>query len=195
MKFDDLFEPNHTQHCDFIQNSIKINPKRFINLYLKWGKEYPHEYMKAFVLNTHLSWYPYANHSAIGQFNYIWTKHFYRKSFWGTEIKSSESLIPPLKKLYDKIFMEMRFEENLFLKVMFSLGWNFWIVFTSLLIIAYRKSYGNLIPFVFIAALFFTILFAPLVILRYVWQDFIILPLLFVCTFTKIGQKDFENNR
>ena len=174
-------------HSDFIENSIKKNPTLFIALYLKWAILYPKDYINAFFLQTYGYYYPLAKYKTIAEHFFLLTYNRWENIF-GVPIYSY-SFIPSLRKFYDSIFLSNSFEKNPISFVLFAMGINFWVIFSGFFILFFKKQYNLILPLIIIPFLFLTILFGPISLLRYIYQNYLIVPIILGFCFSK-----FEKN-
>ena len=163
-------------HSDFIQNSIKNNPKLFICLYLKWMILYPKHYINAFFLQTFSYYYPIAKYKTIAEHFFILTYNRWDNLF-GVPIYSY-CFNPILRKFYDSIFLFNSFEKNPISFILFAMGVNFWIIVSGFFILFFKKQYNFILPLIIIPFLFLTVLFGPIALLRYIYQNYLIIPLM-----------------
>ena len=178
---------NEMLHSDFIENSIKNNPILFISLYLKWMILYPKDYINAFFLQTYSYYYPIGKYKTIAEHFFILTYNRWDNIF-GVPIYSY-CFNPFLRKFYDSIFLFNSFEKNPISFILFAMGINFWIITSGFFILFYKKYYNFILPLIIIPFLFLTVLFGPIALLRYIYQNYLIIPLIFGFCFSK-----FEKN-
>ena len=171
-------------HSDYIESSVKNNPERFLKLYLKWGKQYPKEYIDAFLQNNYGYWYFFHKYRTEYPHFYLITYNQWSDIF-GTQIVSSYPINKFIRLAYDKIFLKADFVNNPLLFCLFSIGVNSWLLLAMLLALAYKHKYKYLIPLLILVSIFWTILFGPIVLLRYVYQNFIAIPILLGFLFKK----------
>ena len=167
---------NEMLHSDFIEHSIRNNPKLFISLYLKWMILYPKDYINAFFLQTYAYYYPIGKYRTIAEHFFILTYNRWENIF-GVPIYSY-CFNPILRKFYDSIFLFNSFEKNLISFILFAMGVNFWIIVSGFFIMFYKKQYDFILPLIIIPFLFLTVLFGPIALLRYIYQNYIIVPIL-----------------
>lgn len=192
---DDLKFDTEMLHSDFIEESIRQNPKRFILLYLKWAKKYPKEYIDAFLVINNNYFYLKNLYSPIGLHYYLYTENRW-SDFFGIRIRT-KSILPDLKKHYNEIFLNNSFENNIFLKPIFSMPYNTWFIIVGFFILLYKKKYDLVLAFSIILGIFISVLLGPIVLLRYVYQNFMVIPLLLAFCFSSIEEKnktEIENN-
>ena len=176
------------QNSDFIENSIEKNPENFLNLYFKWAKKYPKDYINAFLLTNYTYWYPNAKYSKIYRYSNgaLFTLFVNNENEFdiiaNTKI-GRKNLNPILKFYYDLLFKNNNFENNKFLFFIFSYAWNLWILIFCSFILAYKNEYRYLSILIFPLISLFVMLFGPVSLLRYVYLNYLILPIIIGFTF------------
>ena len=170
-------------HSDFIEKSIKSNPKLFIALYLKWAILYPKDYINAFFLQNYSYYYPFGKYKTIAEHFFLLTYNRWNNIF-GVPVYSY-CFIPQLRKLYDSVFLFNSFEKNPITFILFSMGMNFWILASGFFVLFFKRQYRAILPLSIIIFLFLTVLFSPIALLRYIYQDYIIIPLILGLCFFK----------
>ena len=168
LKLDD----QSAQHSDYIENSLKTHPEYFGHLYTKWARLYPYTYVDAFLLTNSGYWNP---------LDKLKHPYLYTNVRWnylaGIPVRSY-GMIPPLQAFYDEIFLKNQFDKHFLTRLLFSIGPNTWYFIAALFILAYRRRYDLIVPLLLPAGLLISVLFGPTVSLRYIYQNFLILPLL-----------------
>ena len=175
-------------HSDFIENSIRKKPLLFVALYLKWGILHPKDYINAFLLNNHTYWYLPKKFLTMQEHYFLLTYNRW-DNINGIPIKSY-CFNPILRKIYDDIFLYNAFEKNPVSFLMFSMAFNFWFVLFSFFVLFYKKQYNIIVPLLIIPALFLTVLFGPISLLRYIYQNYLIVPILFAGVFSAFKKQD-----
>ena len=165
----------------YIENAMKQNPKLFWDLYFKWAKEYPKEYIDAYLNMNYGYWYLLAKYRIVDLHYYLYTENRW-DDFFGTKI-SMHSLNKPLQKFYNNLFLEKSFEKNPITFAMFAIGINTWFIIFCLFILAYKRRYDLILALSIVIALFIIAQFGAIVLLRYIYTDFLIVPLLIAFCF------------
>ena len=186
------YDDNLMLHSDFIQKSVKENPKNFIGLYFKWMKKYPKEYINAFILQTYYAWYPFAKWSEANIANrYIIPLENAWDFIAGIPIYRY-NMLPNIRKKYTEIFNADICEKNPLKYMLITAGSNTCLNIFLFFIVFFKKRYDVIISSSIIFILFLTVLIGPVMMLRYVYQNFLILPLLFAACFSDFKLYDLR---
>ena len=185
LKMDDL----ESSKCDYLENSLKENYKQIIPLYFKWAKKYPTVYIDAFLMLNLKYWSVNAIYERYELYYYLYTDNRW-DNYFGVPIRM-QSLLPKLKNYYDKIFIENYFNKSPLTYFLFSIAWNTWTVFFLMLILFFQKRYNCIISLIMIPAIFITLNFGAIALLRYIYIDFLIIPLLIAFTFGGMNKEKF----
>lgn len=163
--------------------------KEFLQTYLKLLKQYPGDYINAFLGLTAGYWSPFdVSHGSIYEYpgvsglGYIQTARV-KEEGWGIFIE------PKLPGLLEK--MELFADENLYLKipvinVLMVPGTWFWALLVAALWLLTHKKYELLIPFILVLGYFATLFLGPTVQLRYIYPVMTLLPYLCVWAVNKM---------
>ena len=178
----DILLVDYNMRYDYIENAMAKNSKQFFDLYLKWAKQHPKEYIDAFLNMNYGYWYICAKYRIVYLHYYLYTKNRW-DDFYGIKI-SMHSLNKGLQKFYDGIFIEKSFEKNPISFIMFSLSINTWFIILGLFILAYKKRYDLILALSIIIALYISAQFGAIVLLRYIYTDFLIIPVLIAFCFS-----------
>ena len=180
-------------HSNYIEQSLKQDPMNFTSLYLKWAKDYPKEYIDAFLANNYSFWYYFAKYRTLDLHFYLYTYNRWEDIF-GVKIKQF-CLNKPIRIIYDNIFMRASFVNNPISFLLFSIGVNTWVIITGFLILLYKRKYDFVISLSIITTLLLSVLFGPIVLLRYIYQNFLIIPILFAFCFSTFINKAVEDKK
>jgi len=88
-----------------------------------------------------------------------------------------------LKKYIDNYLMFSGFEKSPITFVAYSVAFNTWFIIIGLALLMYKKKYNLIIPILIVPVIFLSVLFGPVMLLRYLYQDFVIIPLLLAFVF------------
>ncbi|MBQ7450705.1 hypothetical protein IJS77_04745 [bacterium] len=182
LKFDGPF-----LNSNFIDFSLKSNPSRFINLYTKWMTEYPKDYIDAFLLNNYKYWYikaPYREYKKYPHY-YLQTKNLWH-NFYGVRLKE-ENFLPKVKEFYNNIFLKNAFYSNPITLALFSFSYNTWFLILCFWILFYKKRYDCIIALAILPAIYITVLFGSTALIRYIYQNFLIIPVILAFCFGKFA--------
>lgn len=174
-------------HSDFIEQSIRNNPLRAVKLYLKWAKLYPKDYVDAFLMHSLRYWYPFCSYQIYSEHYFIDTIHHW-DNIYGVDI-IPKCFNHPLKKKFDSIFLNNSFEKNPITYILYNMAFNLWFLILGYLMLLYQKKYNMILILSIIPMLMLTVFLGPIALLRYIYQNYVILPLLFAFLFS-----DFEKS-
>lgn len=190
MTVDPVKQDNELLHSDTIETALK-NPMPYIKLWIKWGIENPKEYIDAFLSNNFTYWYPNMNYVYIYPHYFIVTRNSWDNIF-GVKVKQ-ETRCPKLKEIYDNLFLKTSFEAVPVLSSFFSISFNIWFNLLAFFIILYKRKYNLAIPLSFNFILLFFILFGPVSLTRYVYFNYLLVPIFIVAMFDNFKNNDSEN--
>ena len=174
------FDNSILQHSDYIEDSLRNHPQYFKHLYFKWARLYPKEYVDAFLVTNSGFWNPFGKYNGL-MHSYLYTDTRWH-SIFGIPVYSYD-MFPKLRAWYNWIFKKEKFNNHLVTRVLFSIGANTWYLIAACFILIYKRRYDLIMPLLLPLGLLVSVLFGPMVLLRYIYQNFLILPLLVVfCT-------------
>ena len=108
-------------------------------------------------------------------------------NYWGIPVAEA-SIKPYLKKLYMDLFNKNKFYNNKFLIPYFAFAYNTWTIVLVFWILFYKKRYDYIIALSIIPAIFITVLLGPTAVIRYIYQNYLILPILWAVCFGGFGK-------
>lgn len=148
----------------FNTEAFNENREALIQLWMKWGRQYPLVYLNSFLINTVDFWYPKAvidgYQDAYGRSSYF----DYKVDKPGTETV----ILEKLHNFYEEISQNPEAQKARFAFVFLAPGWYlfaFLIVFSWSM--CYRK-YHFTYPLLSFGLLFLTVLLGPMALVRYV---------------------------
>lgn len=170
--------------------SLKHDPLGFLRLWCKIGVEHPKCYLDAILLQTQNMWYP---DSVIDGYNQIFKNE--GEPYYDTDkcyYSITSSLAPPAKHMnllpsvlnyYTQIGLYISFERIPVISMLFSIGFQFWMILHCMFYVGYRKRKCLYLPTSILLG--YTLLSAcvPLVILRYFAALFLAFPMTLIFTF------------
>lgn len=163
----------------------------FAAFFIRTGLKYPSSYFNAVMANTQNMWFPpsvvdgYNQMYKINNELYLyrkWDKCYYLISTWQEEPARYQSLLPNLLSFYSKIGLQISFEKIPIISMLFSIGFQFWILLNCLFYNLYRKNRKLILPLCILMLYMVLSAFGPLVLLRYYAAIFFCFPLLLVFT-------------
>lgn len=163
----------------FDDKAFKDNKSDFIKLWFKLLSKYPATYIESFLCNSYGYWYPEASHWVVAR--------GVNKASRLPELNlhnDSKLNIQPLK-MFDS-FIDKRTIPVF--SMVFSIGFTFWLVLSSLTYCIYKKQYKLIIIYIPILCLWLTTLASPVFCeFRYIYSLFTCLPILL--SFSIINKK------
>lgn len=187
MTVDALKVDDDNMHSYAIENFYKTRKKEFWQLYYKWGKEYKKDYVNAFLIMNYPYWYPPYRLEPNDLHYYLFTYNRWN-DFWGIKIEE-RNYLPKLRKLYDRIFLKSDFNRNPVLFFLFSLAVNTWFIIFCLFILIQKRRYDLIISLMSVYVSYITLLCGPMALFRYVYPNFVILPVIWAYCFGKFDEK------
>lgn len=154
----------------FDDKTFKDNKSDFINLWFKLLAKYPITYIESFLCNSYGYWYPEASHWVVARgVNKAW-------KLPELDLHTDSIIdIQPLK-VFDS-FIDKRTIPVF--SMIFSIGFTFWLMLSSLTYCIYKKQYRLIIIFIPILCLWLTTLASPVFCeFRYIYSLFTCLPIL-----------------
>ena len=158
--------------------------KEFIKLYVNIGLKDPKNYIEAFLLGNLGLWYPNKNYYdsrvflQFGEYNMP-----YDDVIKYTKLHKDSKLV-----LYNaflkKLCLDSSWADIPVISSFFSLGIYFWFLLLSIGVIIIKKKWKLLIPLSSIFGLTLTIVFAPVIVLRYLFPVIITVPILLSLIFS-----------
>ena len=161
----------------------------FALFFFRTGLKYPGSYFDAILANTQNMWFPPSvidgynqRYKLPGQPYSHWDKCYYLISTWQEEPAVYQSFLPGLLGVYTKICLYLSFEKIPIISMLFSIGFQFWILLNCLFYNLYRKNRKLILPLCILMLYMVLSAFGPLVLLRYYAAIFFCFPLLLVFT-------------
>lgn len=185
-----VFAAYNPHLADPVKNRAIIhdNPGGLITTWMKLGLQYPAIYTDAFLDNSRGLWFLWDDSHAriygIGTesgFGYLSTDN--RTMPAGCEIVE-HSLLPGLRAFMEKIVSDNRYEKWPAVRLLFAPALYFWLLYFYLAAALYRKKYRALLPAVFLAAYYLTLLLSPAVLVRYMYPIMVTIPVILPCLMT-----------
>ena len=159
---------------------------RFLRFWAQIGRKYPACYADAILANTSQMWFP---DSVVDGYSYSDPEFMrrYEKSYFNLEeiIDSPGEhvgLLPGVLAFYNAIAQKISFEKIPVISMLFSIGFQFWVLLNAWFMARYRKAravglaLGLLLLYMICSA------FTPLVLLRYYAAVFFAVPVILILT-------------
>ena len=157
------------------------NTVAFVKMWLKMGIKCPRSYFNAIAAQTRYIWYPDSLIDGYVRAEIYKTE----KCYFVTGVEKPGTRVPLWpegEEFYRKIGKDVSFEKIPVLSMIFSIGFQYWLLLNCLFYAVYRRRKKLLIPlaviFVYLAFCFFI----PLVIMRYFMPLFLLFPLTVIMT-------------
>lgn len=175
------YEPRKTDRIkDYFNTQVfEENIIDYMKLWLKLGIKHPSQYINAFLNLTCSYWYPN------DVFPDPTTYRKYIEVYTGADI-TFESKFPWLLKQLEAIGMESSYQILPGISMLFSPAFYIWIILFLCAYAFYHKRNLLFIIMLPLAALFLTLLFAPLALLRYLYPIILCVPV--TCSMIPIMQ-------
>lgn len=168
---------------------IDGNFSEFFAFWLKIGRKYPGIYLDAILANTQNMWYPDSvidGYKQVfkeeGQPYYEWDKCYYSISNNVAPPAEHANMLPAVLDFYSSIGLRISFEKIPVVSMMFSIGFQCWIVMNCLLYLWYRRLDKYILPVGILFAYILISSFVPIVILRYFAALFFSMPMIMIFT-------------
>lgn len=182
------------QNADPAKGNLQLyyrNIRQFIPFWFKIGLRHPACYLDGMFANTMEMWFP---DSVVNGYTVRDPSPYYDKSYfhfgrYAEEIGSRLNLLPGVFAFYEWIGLKLSFEKIPVVSMLFSIGFQFWLLLFCLFYALARKRRSLLLP---IAALLIYVLcsaFTPLVLLRYYGALFLAMPIIVGSVFCPPAEK------
>lgn len=170
------------QNADPAKGNLLVryaNMRQFLAFWIKMGLRYPGCYLDAVLVNTRQMWYPGViidGYTVRGMFPAYEKNYFYFGKYI-EEIGSRMNLLPGVFKFYEDIGLRISFERIPVISMLFSIGFQVWVLLHCLFYAAYRKCRHLFWPLGIAAIYTLCCAFVPLVLLRYFGALFLVFPM------------------
>lgn len=165
----------------FNNDAFVEDPGSFFSLWWRIGVKNPGVYINATLYNTVDAWYP---DSVVNGYNFegYW---FDAYSVGGTsyfldaaeEPANRASFFPTLYPPIERFARQLSFQNIPMASMLFSIGFQFWVLLFTMAYLLYRRLHRLLFPFLYVLLLFLTILLGPIMLVRYALYLFYLFPL------------------
>lgn len=161
---------------------IHDDPAGLIKTWIQLGLHCPQIYLDAFLDNSIGYWFledqTHAQIYGLGTdsgFGYLSTDN--RAMPAGCEI-IEHSLLPGMRRLMEQIVSDNIYQRVPVLRTLFAPAFYWWLLCLYTAVALYRKKYLLLLPAVFLAAYYLTLLLSPAVLIRYMYPFVVTVPVL-----------------
>lgn len=171
------------EKSNFDTKTLNSNLMYYVKNYVSIGLKYPRTYIYAFLELTFPDYYPdFVYKDKYGYILYQDRPLTLQAIAGGTHVVKNSKL-PALDALYDNIFGYDSYQKIPVLSMIFSQGFMFWLLGITMLICLYQKRYKILLPLFMLLALWISILFGPIALIRYLYPLFVALPIMLMIVF------------
>lgn len=170
--------------ADPVKNRAVIhdNPAGLIKTWVRLGLMHPQIYIDAFLDNSIGYWFledrTHAQIYGLGTesgFGYLSTDN--RTMPAGCEI-IEHSYLPGLRHFMERIVSDNEYQKIPVVRILFAPAFYWWLLCLYMAIVIYRKKYPLLLPAVFLAGYYLTLLLSPTVLIRYMYPFVVTVPVL-----------------
>lgn len=169
--------------------NIQNNFWDFFMFWCKIGTEHLGCYIDAILANTQNMWYP---DSVIDGYNQVFKEvgepyYDYDKCYYSITSDLEEpaehmNYLPMVLNYYTQIGLNISFEKLPVVSMLFSIGFQFWLILNCFFYVMYRRLYRLVLPLTIILGYMLISACVPLVLLRYFAAAFFAVPMLIVFT-------------
>lgn len=179
---------DYAKSC-FYSDRYNEDPIAFWKFYLQIGKQFPKEYIVAFLCNTLGYWYP-----GYYDFSYVMYENYSPEVFAEPLERKSIVDIDFLENFYKSVCGSEFWRKTPVLRIFFVSGFAPWILLYGL-ILAWRKKkiLTKVLPlFLPMIAQFGIMILSPMSSFRYSWPFYLMLPILFIGIYGSDETKKIE---
>ncbi len=183
------FIADPAKNC-FYSDNYNEDPIAFWKFYLQIGKQFPEEYVVAFLSNTLGYWYP-----GYYGFSYVMYENYAPELFVEPLERKAIEGLTGLKKYYKSICSDGFWRETPGLRIFVVPGYTLWfLVYALILAWKERGFFTKVLPlFLPLIAQYGIMLLSPMSSFRYSWPFYLLLPLAFIGIFGKKAPSVSEN--
>lgn len=166
--------------------TVEGNVKEFLKFWLRIGLKHKRVYLDAILAQTRQMWFPDCIIDGYQEME-VEAYKSYDKCYYGF-IKTIDEpgvqmqYLPFVQEFYEKIGMFISFERIPILSMMFSIGFQFWILLNCVFYVGYRKCQHLYLPLAVILSYMMISAFVPVVLLRYFVAIFFAMPMIIAFT-------------
>lgn len=184
--------------ADPVKNRAVIHddPAGLIKTWMQLGTRFPLTYVDAFLDNSIGYWYlADKTHSTIygvgmeSGFGYLNTDN--RPMPAGYEI-IEHSYLPKLRLFMERLISDNDYQKMPVLSVIFAPAFYWWLLCLYIAFFLYRKEYEMLVPALFLAAYYLTLLLSPTVLIRYMYPFVLCVPMMLCMVSGNFTENDIK---
>lgn len=177
------------ENADSTKGMLDLSAENFLGFvpfWIKMGLKCPESYLEAVLANTRQMWFPGCVVDGYQEYG-IPSYDTYDKCYFNftDEINTPGThmgLLPGVREFYTDISMMISFEKVPILSMLFSIGFQFWLLINCCAYIAYRRCRWAYLPLAILLGYAVMSSFVPLVLLRYFAGLFFAFPLVLCFT-------------
>ena len=175
----DPFISDPAKSC-FYSNRYNENPIAFWKFYLQTGRQFPKEYIKAFLSNTLGYWYP-----GYYGFSYVMYENYPPEMLPEPLERTSIVDLQFLKKFYESVCSADFWRETVVLRLFFVPGFSIWLLIYALIFAWKKRGFftKEFLLFLPLIAQFGIMILSPMSSFRYSWPFYLMLPIVFISIF------------
>ncbi len=177
----DPFSADQSKNC-FCSERYEANPIAFWKFYLEIGKQFPKDYIVAFLSNTLGYWYP-----GYYDFSYVMYDNYPPETFPEPLERKSILRSRLLEGYYESACSSDFWRSTYGLRIFFVSGFAPWILLFTVVLSWRKKGFFTMtLPlFLPLIAQYGIMLLSPISSFRYSWPYYLMLPFTFIAIFTK----------
>ena len=185
--------------ADPVKNRAVIHddPAGFLKTWARLGMKHPAVYIDAFLDNCVGYWYlediSHAQIYGIGTesgFGYLSTDT--RTMPAGCEIVP-HSYLPGVRSALERIVSDNAYQQIPVLRILFAPAFYWWMLCMYVAAAIYRRKYEMILPVLFLAAYYLTLLLSPAVLIRYMYPFVVTVPMIYCCQMKDMTKNEGEN--
>lgn len=180
----------HQRCCYVDKNTLKP----FLHFWVSMGIRYPGCYMDAILANTKQMWFPGSvvdGYVESGDWNTEKTLFFFLNEI--EKPGEHRLLLPKVREFYQKLGLSITFEKIPVVSMLFSIGFQFWLLLNCFFYASYRRCRYLYAPLAILLAYTMLSALVPLVHLRYFAALFFSFPM--TAVFTLQPSRKTEKNQ
>lgn len=192
------YSPENADYTKFaIYDGIDVG--EYFKFWCKIGMKSPGLYLDAILVNSQNMWFP---PSVVDGYNAAGNPHFemedkcYAIMLPGQEEPVvHQNLAPEILNFYTQIGLYISFEKVPVISMLFSIGFQLWVILNAIFYVMYRKINKLVLPLGIILGYMLISSFVPIVILRYFGAAFMAMPMVIVFTLQPNHVNEIEERK
>ena len=182
------------QNADPAKGNLQLyyrNIRQFVPFWFKIGLRHPACYLDGMLANTMEMWFPdsVVNGYTVREAAPHYGKCYFHFGRYAEEVGSRLNLLPRVFAFYEWIGLKLSFEKIPVVSMLFSIGFQFWLLLFCLFYAIAVKRRSLLLPMVALLIYVLCSAFTPLVLLRYYGALFLAMPIIVGSVFCPPAEK------